>query len=88
MQRSCGVLALRQRSGAKVPAAHQFVDVLHQLIGAVMEPSDLEVFLLGRISGRTGLPYRSTTNWDDPLGSIRQQRLEKSNVYGPYGFSD
>ncbi|MGB1706794.1 MAG: type II and III secretion system protein family protein [Rubripirellula sp.] len=54
----------------------------------VMEPSDLEVFLLGRISGRTGLPYRSTTNWDDPLGSIRQQRLEKSNVYGPYGFSD
>ncbi|MGI9469171.1 MAG: type II and III secretion system protein family protein [Rubripirellula sp.] len=54
----------------------------------VMEPSDLEVFLLGRISGRTGLPYRSTTNWDDPLGCIRQQRLEKNNVYGPYGFSE
>jgi len=54
----------------------------------VMEPSDLEVFLLGRISGRTGLPYRSTTNWDDPLGCIRQQRLEKDNVYGPYGFSE
>ena len=54
----------------------------------IMEPSDLEVFLMGRISGRTGLPYRSTTNWDDPLGCIRQQRLEKSNVYGPYGFSE
>jgi len=54
----------------------------------IMEPSDLEVFLLGRMSGRTGLPYRATTNWDDPLGTIRQQRLEKSNVYGPYGFSD
>jgi hypothetical protein len=53
-----------------------------------MEPSDLEVYLMGRISGRTGLPYRATTNWDDPLGTIRQQRLEKGNVYGPFGFSE
>ncbi len=54
----------------------------------IMEPSDLEVYLMGRISGRTGLPYRATTNWDDPLGTIRQQRLEKGNVYGPFGFSE
>ncbi len=53
----------------------------------IMEPNDLEVFLMGRISGRTGEPHRSTTNWDDPLGRIRQQRLEKKNVYGPFGFS-
>ncbi len=53
----------------------------------VMEPNDLEVFLMGRISGRTGKPHRSTTNWDDPLGRIRQQRLEQENVYGPYGFA-
>ncbi len=54
----------------------------------IMEPSDLEVFLLGRISGRTGLPYRATTNWDDPLGTIRQLRLEKNHMYGPFGFSE
>ena len=53
----------------------------------VMEPNDLEVFLMGRISGRTGKPHRSTTNWDDPLGRIRQQRLEQENVIGPYGFA-
>lgn len=55
--------------------------------GDVMEPNDLEVFLMNRISGRTGEPHRSTTNWDDPLGRIRQQRLEKKNVYGPFGFA-
>jgi pilus assembly protein CpaC len=53
----------------------------------ILEPCDLELFLLGRLEGRTGLPYRATTNWDDPLGKIRQQQIEKQHVYGPYGFS-
>ncbi len=53
----------------------------------IMEPKDLELYLLGRISGRTGLPHRATTNWDDPLGIIRLQHLEKRHVYGPFGFS-
>lgn len=53
----------------------------------IKEPCDLELFLLGRIEGRTGLPYRATTNWDDPLGIIRLQQIESHNVYGPYGFS-
>jgi pilus assembly protein CpaC len=53
----------------------------------VMEPCDLELYLLGRIEGRTGLPYRATTNWDDPLGIIRHQQIEQQHVYGPCGFS-
>ena len=53
----------------------------------IMEPCDLELYLLGRIEGRTGLPYRATTNWDDPLGIIRHQQIEQQHVCGPYGFS-
>ena len=64
--------------------ANQCIPLPGQEIG---EPCDLELYLLGRIEGRTGLPYRATTNWDDPLGIIRHHHIEKQHVYGDYGFS-
>jgi len=54
----------------------------------VVEPNDLEFYLLGRIEGRTGEDFRSTTKWDDPLGIYRRMRLEQRYVCGPNGYCD
>lgn len=55
----------------------------------VIEPNDLEFYLLGRLQGRTGHPEnRSTTNSDDPLNLVRRLKLESRTIQGPNGFSD
>lgn len=53
----------------------------------VQEPTDWEFYLLNRIEGRTGVSHRATTNWDDPLGTIRKWQLEHQHGCGPIGFS-
>lgn len=53
----------------------------------VKEPSDLELYLLNRIEGRTGRDVRSTTSWDDPFHVTHVLDLEKNYVAGPSGFS-
>ena len=55
----------------------------------VKTPTDCEFYLLNRIEGRTGLDWRSTTEYDDALRVLRCiQRLEKDHVRGPYGYCD
>src|SRR5262249_3239152 len=52
----------------------------------VKTPTDCEFYLLNRIEGRTGLDWRSTTEYDDALRVLRCfQRLEKDHVRGPHG---
>jgi pilus assembly protein CpaC len=53
----------------------------------VVEPNDLEFFLLNRIEGRTGLDKRSTTTYDDPFHLIRHSIVEKKYLIGPSGYS-
>jgi hypothetical protein len=48
----------------------------------------MEFYLMNRIEGRTGQPFRSTTAWDDPLGLVRLMKLEKQCISGPVGFSE
>ncbi len=54
----------------------------------VNEPNDLEFYLLGRIEGRTGKDFRSTTKWDDPLGLTRKLKLHQRYMCGPCGYSE
>src|SRR5262249_18863670 len=54
----------------------------------VKEPNDLEFYFLGRIEGRTGKDFRSTTQWDDVYGLVPLLNLESRYVRGPAGFSD
>ena len=55
----------------------------------VYEPNDIELYLLGRLQGRTrDYGFRSTTNADDPLNLIRRQKLEDRSIQGPHGFSE
>lgn len=53
----------------------------------ITEPNDLEFYLLGRIEGRVGRDFRSTTNWDDPLDLNRKMKLEQRYCEGETGFS-
>jgi pilus assembly protein CpaC len=52
----------------------------------VLEPNDLEFYLLNRIEGRTGHPFRSTGQWDNPFSL--QRKLEQNFIYGPVGASN
>ncbi|MCE9546750.1 MAG: pilus assembly protein N-terminal domain-containing protein [Planctomycetia bacterium] len=52
----------------------------------VLDPNNLEFYLMNRIEGRTGRDYRSTTTWDDCQAWML--RLEHSNACGPVGFSE
>ncbi len=46
----------------------------------VKEPNDLEFYLLNRIEGRTGVDFRSTTNYDDATHMVRcLLRLHEEN---------
>ena len=54
----------------------------------VVQPNDLEFFLLNRIEGRTGRDGRSTTSYDDPLHLIRHSMVERTCLIGPSGFSE
>lgn len=51
----------------------------------VLDPNDLEFYLLNRIEGRTGRPFRPTTAWDDP--QVHLLHLERQYVSGPVGYS-
>ena len=52
------------------------------------DPNDLEFYLLNRIEGRTGIPFRATTAWDDPWDLVRTMKLEHRWVQGSVGFSE
>jgi pilus assembly protein CpaC len=55
----------------------------------VKEPNDLELYLLGRIQGRTGVDFRATTDYPDVLFALRCfLRLEEQHIRGPHGFCD
>jgi pilus assembly protein CpaC len=55
----------------------------------VNEPNDIEFYLFGRMQGRTGhSEFRSTTNFDDPLGLVQRMKLESRCIQGPNGFSN
>jgi pilus assembly protein CpaC len=55
----------------------------------VKMPNDLEFYLLSRMEGRTGVDWRTTTNYDDPCQILRSlMRLHDKNVHGAYGFSE
>lgn len=63
-------------------------DEVPPLPGAdVCEPNDREFYLKGRIEGRTGRPFRSTTRWDDPFGLEHRRQVESDYIIGPYGYS-
>lgn len=54
----------------------------------VLEPNDWEFFFLGRIEGKTGHPYRSTVEYQDPLDVMKHFQSESRWVVGPHGHSD
>jgi pilus assembly protein CpaC len=55
----------------------------------VNEPTDLELYFLNRIEGRTGRDARSTVNYDCRLQHLRRLlKLEENNVCGPHGFGE
>ena len=55
----------------------------------VNTPTDFEFYLLGRLEGKTGVDWRSTTEYDDALGILRCfLRLENEHVRGPHGYCD
>ena len=54
----------------------------------ILDPNDKEFFFLNRIEGRTGVPYRSPTSWDDPLHLIHLMHLEHRQFCGPVGYSE
>lgn len=53
-----------------------------------LEPNDAEFYMLGRIEGRTGKPFRSTIHELDPFGMMRHVRSEETWVVGPHGHAD
>jgi pilus assembly protein CpaC len=53
----------------------------------IKDPTDLEFYLKNRIEGHVDANYRSTANWDQPLGCKRIINLERNYVNGPVGFS-
>ena len=54
----------------------------------ILDPNDLEFYLLGRIESRVGRDHRSTTKWDDPLNLRKRLQLEQRYIYGPVGYSE
>jgi pilus assembly protein CpaC len=54
----------------------------------ILEPNDLELYLLNRIEGRTGYPHRSTTQWDNPFHRQTQMQVEQQYFLGPIGLSE
>ena len=54
----------------------------------ILDPNDLEFYLLGRIERRVGRDHRSTTKWDDPLNLRKRLQLEQRYIYGPVGYSE
>lgn len=52
------------------------------------EPNDSEFYLLGRIEGRTGNPFRATLQELDPFNMMRHHRSAQAWVVGPHGYAD
>lgn len=53
----------------------------------VADPTDIEVYLLGRIERRACREFRATTAWDDPLDVEKRRKVEERYVSGPYGYT-
>jgi pilus assembly protein CpaC len=54
----------------------------------VDDPTDIELYLLGRIERRAcRTDFRATTAWDDPLDVEHRRRIEERHVIGPYGYT-
>jgi pilus assembly protein CpaC len=54
----------------------------------VYQPNDAEFFLLGRIEGKLGRPFRDTVGEQDPLNLMRHFQSEQQWVIGPHGHAD
>ena len=54
---------------------------------AVVEPNDLEFYLLGRIEGKTGRSFNTVKSWEDPWNCVQRMKLEQQCLHGPVGFS-
>jgi len=54
----------------------------------VMQPSDPEFYLLGRIEGKLGREFRSTVSQQDPLNLMKHFQSEQQWVIGPHGYAD
>lgn len=55
----------------------------------VTDPNDAEFYLLNRIEGRLGRPFRSTTVWDGPCCQPDEvMAIESELMNGPAGFSE
>lgn len=53
----------------------------------VMDPNDLEFYLLGRIEGKTGRSFNTVQSWEDPWNCVERMKLEQQCLHGPVGFS-
>jgi pilus assembly protein CpaC len=53
----------------------------------LLEPNDLEFYLLGRIEGKTGRSFGTTQSWEDPWNCVERMKLERQCIHGPVGFS-
>jgi len=55
----------------------------------IMEPNNLEFYLMNRIEGRTGRAHRSTTAWDCRRDDMHMQmQIEQRYLMGPVGLSE
>lgn len=54
----------------------------------IKDPTDCEFYLKNHLVGRTETSYRSTANWNDPLGMVRRMKVEKRCISGPVGYSE
>jgi len=52
------------------------------------DPTDAEFYLLGRIEGKLGRPFRSTMAEQDPLNIMKHYQSEQQWVIGPHGHAD
>jgi pilus assembly protein CpaC len=53
----------------------------------IVEPNDLEFYLLGRIEGKTGRSFNTVQSWEDPWNCVDRLKLERQCLHGPVGFS-
>jgi pilus assembly protein CpaC len=53
----------------------------------VHDPTDLELYLMGRIEGRTGTEFRATTAWDRTHPVADKRLFESRYSCGPVGYS-
>ena len=54
----------------------------------IMQPNDVEFYLLGRIEGKLGREFRATMAEQDPLNLMKHFQSEEQWVVGPHGHSD